>query len=120
MNIYPSLEEARRFAAEGQYQVLPVSCEILSDFITPIEALRILKQVSSHCFLLESALADEKWGRYTFLGFEPKLEITCLDGESVRSREVRLGLSPRRVNFFGPAGCSPNATAREGRCPAEV
>ena len=81
MNIYPSLEEARRFAAEGQYQVLPVSCEILSDFITPIEALRILKQVSSHCFLLESALADEKWGRYTFLGFEPKLEITCLDGE---------------------------------------
>ena len=46
--------------------------------------------------------------------------VTCLDGESVRSRVVRLGLSPRRVNFFGPAGCSPNATAREGRCPAEV
>ena len=46
--------------------------------------------------------------------------VTCLDGESVRSREVRLELSDKQVNFFGPKGCSPNATAREGRCPAEV
>ena len=38
--------------------------------------------------------------------------VTCLDGESFRSREVRLGLSDKRVRFFGPAGCSPNATAR--------
>ena len=41
--------------------------------------------------------------------------VTCLDGESLRSREVRLELSDKRVNFFGPKGCSPNATAREGR-----
>ena len=46
--------------------------------------------------------------------------VTCLDGESLRSREVRLELSDKRVNFFGPKGCSPNATAREGHCPAEV
>ena len=38
--------------------------------------------------------------------------VTCLDGESFRSREVRLGLSDTRVRFFGPAGCSPTATAR--------
>ena len=38
--------------------------------------------------------------------------VTCLDGESFRSREVRLGLSDKRVRFFGPAGCAPNATAR--------
>ena len=38
--------------------------------------------------------------------------VTCLDGESMQSREVRLRLSDRRVRFFGPAGCSPNATAR--------
>ena len=41
--------------------------------------------------------------------------VTCLDGESLRSREVRLELSDKQVNFFGPKGCSPNATAREGR-----
>ena len=22
------------------------------------------------------------WGRYTFLGFDPKLEITCINGET--------------------------------------
>ena len=80
MHVTPTLAEALRFAEEGSYRVLPVSCEILSDFITPIQALQILKNVSGHCFLLESALASEHWGRYTFLGFDPKLEITCLNG----------------------------------------
>ena len=81
MNILPKLCEVRELAAAGNYKTLPVSCEILSDFLTPIEAMRILKNVSTHCYLLESAWADEKWGRYTFLGFDPKLEITCRDGE---------------------------------------
>ena len=81
MNIRPSLEEVLQIAAAGTYDVLPVSTEILSDFTTPIETLRILKNVSKHCFLLESAQADETWGRYTFLGFDPKLDITCVGGE---------------------------------------
>ena len=81
MQISPSLPQVKAIAAQGQYRALPVHCEILSDFLTPIEALRILKNVSTHCYLLESALADEKWGRYTFLGYDPKLEITCRDGE---------------------------------------
>lgn len=41
--------------------------------------------------------------------------VTCLDGESMRSREVHLRLADKRVNFFGPKGCSPNATARAPR-----
>ena len=44
--------------------------------------------------------------------------VTCLDGESLRSREVHLHLADKQVNFFGPAVCSPNATVREGRRPA--
>lgn len=81
MNILPNLEEVRRFAASGEYKVVPISCEILSDICTPIEAMRILKNVSTHCYMLESAQQDEKWGRYTFLGYDPKMEITCMDGE---------------------------------------
>lgn len=81
MKILPDLCEVQSIAAAGTYKVLPVSCEILSDFTTPIEAMRILKNVSTHCYLLESARADETWGRYTFLGFDPKMEITCLGGE---------------------------------------
>ena len=81
MQIRPSMEEIRRTAAYGEYSIIPLSCEILSDFITPIEAVKVLKNVSSHCYMLESAQADEQWGRYTFLGFDPKMSITCVDGE---------------------------------------
>ncbi len=80
MNVSPDYSDVARIAATGAYDVLPVSCEILSDFITPIEAMRILKNVSEHCYMLESARTDETWGRYTFLGFDPKLEITCIGG----------------------------------------
>ncbi len=81
MTILPKYSEVERIAATGKYDVLPVSCEILSDFTTPIETMRILKNVSTHCYMLESAQANETWGRYTFLGFDPRLEITCVDGE---------------------------------------
>ncbi len=80
MNVKPSLEEVRAIAAQGDYKVLPVSCELLSDALTPIAALKILKNVSTHCYLLESVAEREKWGRYTFLGFDPRMEITCTDG----------------------------------------
>lgn len=81
MNFLPALAEVQQIASTGKYDVLPVSCEMLSDFITPIEAMRILQNVSTHCYMLESAQANEAWGRYTFLGFDPKLEITCINGE---------------------------------------
>ena len=81
MKISPSLQEVKAIASTQDYKVLPVSCKILSDFCTPIEAMRILKNVSNHCFLLESVAEKETWGRYTFLGFDPKLEITCRGGE---------------------------------------
>ncbi len=81
MKIFPEFSDVKKIADEGVYNVLPVSTEILSDFTTPIETMKILKNVSTHCYMLESAQADETWGRYTFLGFDPKLEITCMDGE---------------------------------------
>ncbi len=76
----PDLEEARRLAGTGDYQAIPVARSILSDSRTPVEVLRILKSVSRHCFLLESAEASKTWGRYTFLGYDPKLEFTCQNG----------------------------------------
>lgn len=77
--IFPSMDELRSAKKDG-YKTAPIGMEILSDIRTPIEVLRALMNVSDHCFLLESAEDREKWGRYTFLGYEPKLEITCLNG----------------------------------------
>ena len=81
MKFSPDLNRVKKIAAAGKYNVLPVSCEILSDFTTPIETMKILKNISTHCYMLESAQANETWGRYTFLGFDPKMEITCQEGE---------------------------------------
>lgn len=38
--------------------------------------------------------------------------VYCLDGECLHSREILMKMADKRVNFFGPKGCSPNATAR--------
>ena len=43
MKILPSYEEIQRITADGTYKICPVSCEMLSDICTPIEALKILK-----------------------------------------------------------------------------
>ena len=81
MKFSPTLSEIEKLAATGKYDVAPVSCEILSDFTTPIETIKILKNISKHCYMLESAQSSEKWGRYTFIGFDPKLEITCVEDD---------------------------------------
>ena len=75
------LAKLQKLKENKEYTLAPVSIEILSDFITPIEAIRLLKAASTHAYLLESAKANENWGRYTFLGFEPELSISCIDGK---------------------------------------
>ena len=80
MRIQPTLEECKRLAASEEYGVIPVSTELYADTSTPIEVLRILKNVSKHVYLLESAEADKRWGRYSFLGYDPMLELTCYNG----------------------------------------
>lgn len=78
MKIRPSFKEASAF--KGEYKVIPLSCEIHCGPKTPVDVLKILKENSSHCFLLESLESPEKWGRYTFLGFDPQMELTCKEG----------------------------------------
>ena len=97
MKVVPSIEEVRELASTGKYDVVPVSCEILSDFTTPIETIRILKNASTHAYMLESAQSDEKWGRYTFLGFDPKLEITCINGEITYGNKTEKTDNPSKI-----------------------
>ncbi len=90
MKLYPSLEECKAYAASGAYSILPISTEIFADTTTPIEALRILQNVSAHAYLLESAEANKRWGRYSFLGYDPALEIVCRNGEVTLSTPVTV------------------------------
>ena len=83
--------EAKKQAED--YKVVPVSREILADIKTPIEVLRALKKVSSHCYMLESVGEQDTWGRYTFLGFDPTMEVTCTNGEIFVNREKIKNMS---------------------------
>ena len=74
-----SIEEIKKISASGEYKLVPVCREILADIRTPLNVLKALKNISHHCFLLESVENSRQWGRYTFLGFDPKMEISCKD-----------------------------------------
>ncbi|MBR2255450.1 MAG: anthranilate synthase component I family protein [Candidatus Methanomethylophilaceae archaeon] len=79
----PSLEDIIALSKEGSYDICPVCRRIGTDGLTPVEVVKRLMNVSSHCYLLESAEEDKTWGRYSFLGYDPKLSITCNDGHMV-------------------------------------
>ena len=78
--MYPTLEKIKNIAQSGEYRRIPVCRELYSDRYTPVEVMRTLRTASRHCYLLESASQTEVWGRYSFLGYEPSMEITCTDG----------------------------------------
>ena len=75
--IYPSLKEVKKITTNQDHKVVPISMELYSDIKTPIETLKILKGISINVFILESVDSTNKMGRYTFLGYDPKLELTC-------------------------------------------
>ena len=77
--IRPTLSETKEYAEQG-YHMVPVCYEMLSEIITPINLLKKLKAENEHCYILESVENQELWGRYTFLGYSPKLDIICMNG----------------------------------------
>lgn len=78
--MYPTLEDLKKIAESGSYRRIPVAREVYSDRFTPVEVMRTLRAASRHCYLLESAEDNQKWGRYSFLGYSPSLELTCKNG----------------------------------------
>ena len=77
---YPDFETFSKFAQNGT--IVPVSREILADTETPVSALM---KFSSHpyMFLLESVEGGEKWGRYTFIGTDPRAVFRIIGAEVV-------------------------------------
>ncbi len=94
----PGLEEARNLS-EG-YTVIPVSREIFADIKTPIAVLQNIKAISSRYYLLESVESGEKWGRYSFLGFNPVVELKCKDGLLEVKGHVTVNIKTKDPNSF--------------------
>ena len=96
---YPDFESFRSLAEGGK--LVPVSREILADTETPVSAL-IKFSSNPYVFLLESVEGGEKWGRYTFVGTEPRA-VFRVNGAEVSITENG---DSRKFNHNGdPLGC---------------
>ncbi len=116
--LQPSLEEVRALASGEGIRRVPVKRELYADRLTTIEAMRALRQASHHCFLLESAEADQRWGRYSFLGFNPSLELTCSDGTLTIRRNVEGAEPTREVRTVDHPGDAIRAVIAENKSVA--
>lgn len=99
--LYPSLEEVKKLAAQPGIEQIPVKMEMFMDMLTPIEAVRIIKGMTTHCFLLESAQPMGPRGRYSFIGYDPELEITCTDHEAtIKSKTAHTVKTPHPAEII--------------------
>lgn len=85
--IIPGYDEVKNL--NGKYNLIPVCKEIYADVTTPILLLRKLETIDKDFFLLESVEGGEKWSRYSFLGYNPLMNLTCKRGVvTIRSGAV--------------------------------
>ena len=77
MILRPSREEFRELATG--HTVVPVWTEVLADLETPVAAFAKLVG-DGNGFLLESVEHGERWGRFSFVGWDPVLTMTLREG----------------------------------------
>lgn len=111
-NYLPGIDDIAKYA--DRYNYVPVKREILSDMYTPIRVLKRLKAVSDHVFMLESAADNEGYGRYTFLGFNPRMCITCLNGHLRVTNDENSVLDDMQISHPGKY---ISETVEEYKCP---
>lgn len=101
----PTARQIEEMAAE--YPVIPICRELYADVITPIALLRRLAAASSRYYLLESVEGGERWGRYSFLGFDPIKRVTCKSGVVTVEEEGGARRVETRRPLPGAAGAAP-------------
>jgi anthranilate synthase component 1 len=71
----PSFKEFKALARNAT--LVPVAKSISADLLTPVSAFLSFAAQEPYSFLLESVEGGEKVGRYTFLGANPYMRLTC-------------------------------------------
>ncbi|HVR41719.1 MAG TPA: anthranilate synthase component I [Thermoanaerobaculia bacterium] len=94
----------------GEYDVIPIVRELSADTLTPLVAFAALSPAGAEAFLFESVERGENVGRYSFIGFEPRRNLTFDQSTSDPIRILNDELVPLRVfgeeklpPFFGGA-----------------
>jgi len=75
----PSLTQEQFVALAERHAVVPVAVEVLGDRETPIGLFERLAG-DADGFLLESVEGGERWGRWSFVGWDPAFTVRSEDG----------------------------------------
>lgn len=104
--LYPSVQEAEKLLEE--YPVVPVFYEVLADYMMPIRIFQALRNEGTTCFMLESVENKDQWGRYSFIGVNPKSEIKIygdqleVDGKTCKESDPMEYLKDQMEKFQSP------------------
>ena len=87
--IIPACEKILNLS--NDYDIIPICREVYADVVTPITLLRRIAGQSRRYYLLESVEGGEKWGRYSFLGYDPIMRVICREGQvTIESKEDEI------------------------------
>lgn len=64
-------------ALAGSYDIVPVSTLLLADTLTPVSAYLRIREEGKSSYLFESVEGGERLARYSFIGIDPILKISC-------------------------------------------
>ncbi|MCP3892179.1 MAG: anthranilate synthase component I [Desulfobulbaceae bacterium] len=71
-------------------RLIPVCTEIVADLDTPLTLFSKVADGNSHVFLFESMEGGEKWGRFSFIGYNPLVTFSSKD-DSVTIKKFKKG-----------------------------
>ena len=84
----PSLQEFEHLAVDAG--LVPIYREIVADLDTPLTIFAKVAGGEAHAFLFESLEGGEKWGRYSFIGFDPMVTFASRGARITITREGRV------------------------------
>ncbi|MDR1285828.1 MAG: anthranilate synthase component I family protein [Campylobacteraceae bacterium] len=101
----------------SKYKSLPVYKILPQNNQSPVDIFKTLKSVSRQCFILESLEDAKETGRYTFLGYDPKLEISCKDGLLTIKNGVDIEITTDNPNKYIQKILTENASLKFNELP---
>ncbi|MFQ5509896.1 MAG: anthranilate synthase component I [Leptospirillia bacterium] len=84
-------------ALAGSGNLIPVYREIMADLDTPVTAFMKLSE-GENSFLLESVAGGERWARYSFIGWDPRVVIRSEAGRVSCTRDGEVTELPHDGN----------------------
>lgn len=110
--ISPTLSEYKKYFKSGK--MVAVFATFPADLETPVSAFLKIAQHEKNAFLLESAVEEQKIGRYSLLGIQPEAILEARDGKvTLTEKGKKKAISAHNALDFIEKEISRHAVAKE-------